>query len=312
MVEDEPREVSQSGEDELPNDVLLEMVRTEKPPDTSKRLKIFILSLCIFLLAGIYGWDMDALVMIAIAILIHELGHVASMKILGYTNLSILFIPLIGGGASGTLKEIDPRKEAIVCLSGSLVGLSSGVLLLVLYTMTNQKSFWSYSLFAILINYFNLLPLYPLDGGRFLNVVLFNRNYRIEFYFKVLTSCVLLIIALVSKEIWLIIFFALIFLTIPAMRRDGKIVEKLRNTYDWSTGEITVEQIGVIKDEVLIKEKHLKYATNMGMLVKRIEAIWRKIQQHPMSRRSAVLFMISYALLFIVPIFLFVLILIMT
>jgi hypothetical protein len=96
------------------------------------------------------------------------------------------------------------------------------------------------------------------------------------------------------------------------MRRDGKIVEKFRNTYDWSTGEITVEQIGVIKDEVLIKEKHLKYATNMGMLVKRIEAIWRKIQQHPMSRRSAVLFMISYALLFIVPIFLFVLILIMT
>jgi Zn-dependent protease len=312
MVEDEPREVSQSDEDELPNDVLLEMVRIEKPPDTSKRLKIFILSLCIFLLAGIYGWDMDALVMVAIAILIHELGHIASMKVMGYTNLNILFIPLIGGGASGEIKEIDPKKEAFVSLSGPLVGLSSGILLLVLYTMTNQKSFWSYSLFAIIINYFNLLPLYPLDGGRFLNVVLFNRNYRIEFYFKLLTSCALLIIALVSKEIWLIIFFALILLTIPATRRDGKIVENLRDAYDWSADEITEEQVGIIKNEILAEGRHGRYNVHMDSLAKRIKGLWKKIQQLPMSRKSVVLFMISYALLFIIPIFLFILILIVT
>ena len=65
-------------------------------------------SVLIFALVGYFVWksNIRAAVIITVVILIHELGHLLAMKFYNYSNLSIFLIPMIGGIASGTKKDI--------------------------------------------------------------------------------------------------------------------------------------------------------------------------------------------------------------
>jgi len=120
-------------------------------------------------------------VVLVLAILIHEWGHVASMKRCGMPVKGIYLIPFVGGVAVGKAYEANRLTEAQnyeIAMMGPIFGLGSCLALLAAYWATGAE-FWGASAAAVaLVNLFNLLPIFPLDGGRVLRALFASAGRR--------------------------------------------------------------------------------------------------------------------------------------
>lgn len=90
----------------------------------------------------------------AVAALVHEFGHILAIRL---TGGSISAISIHSGGAEIETPPMDPSQELICALAGPVCGL-----VLVLFA----RWFPLIALCALVQSAYNLLPVYPLDGGR--------------------------------------------------------------------------------------------------------------------------------------------------
>ncbi len=141
-----------------------------------------LVSLALYLLIGYYIFpSYKILLLITAIVLIHEMGHFIAMKLSGYNDLGIFFIPLLGAYVSGTKREVSQRQSAIILLAGPLPGIILGIIFYLLWEQNHTLdiagiSYYTISFFFVILNLFNLLPVYPLDGGQLLNRVFFNEE----------------------------------------------------------------------------------------------------------------------------------------
>ena len=109
------------------------------------------------------------LVGVLLAALIHELGHLLALKIAGGRVLSIR---LRSFGARIEAAPMSPGRTALCALAGPAAGA---------LTIFAWKSFPELALAGLVQTVFNLLPVYPLDGGRALrNICCKIRDFRIQ------------------------------------------------------------------------------------------------------------------------------------
>lgn len=109
------------------------------------------------------------LVGVLLAALIHELGHLLALKIAGGRVLSIR---LRSFGAKIEAAPMSPGRTALCALAGPAAGA---------LTIFAWKTFPELALAGLVQTVFNLLPVYPLDGGRALrNICCKIRDFRIQ------------------------------------------------------------------------------------------------------------------------------------
>ena len=109
------------------------------------------------------------LVGVLLAALIHELGHLLALKIAGGRVLSIR---LRSFGARIEAAPMSPGRTALCALAGPAAGA---------LTIFAYKSLPELALAGLVQTVFNLLPVYPLDGGRALrNICCKIRDFRIQ------------------------------------------------------------------------------------------------------------------------------------
>ena len=126
------------------------------------------MGLMIWVYAGIYGAALAAGVVLLI--LVHELGHGFAARLMNLKVGAPIFIPFFG--AVIALKE-QPRStwvEAVVGLGGPLAGLLGGTAVLLTGHLL-APGYWRdlsfvVAWFTFLINFFNLMPVFGLDGDR--------------------------------------------------------------------------------------------------------------------------------------------------
>jgi Zn-dependent protease len=111
-----------------------------------------------------YGWPL-ALGMV-VSIYIHEMGHVSVLRKLGIEAGAPLFIP--GVGALVMLKQHikDPIVDAKIGLAGPLWGMGAGIAAYAVFLATGARTWLAISELTGLINLFNLIPVWQLDGSR--------------------------------------------------------------------------------------------------------------------------------------------------
>lgn len=96
----------------------------------------------------------------------HEYGHVWAAKKVGWATQGMTFIPFVGGIAWVTPNKNSSKNNAYVALMGPAWGMCALILMHIVALITGNKSFSDAAHWTALINLFNLLPIYPLDGGR--------------------------------------------------------------------------------------------------------------------------------------------------
>ena len=141
---------------------------------------VFGVTLVLFLAAGFWQWNWQFAAMLVPILLFHELGHYLTMRLFGYQNLRIFFIPFFGAAVTGLRLNAPGWQQAIVALAGPIPGILVGWGLLV--AAQHADSYWleRFGRLFVIINGFNLLPILPLDGGRVLGALVFARNRWLE------------------------------------------------------------------------------------------------------------------------------------
>ena len=107
---------------------------------------------------------------ISVLIIIHELGHVLIATLEKVKVDRIMIYPLGGITKLHMKLNISPQKEFIILLAGPIFQWFAFFLLMIL--LPNKKELIIFYHENILL--FNLLPIYPLDGGKILKILLDN------------------------------------------------------------------------------------------------------------------------------------------
>ena len=109
------------------------------------------------------------LVGVLLAAFIHELGHILAVK---FSGGHVLAIRLRSFGARIEATPMSPGRAALCALAGPAAGA---------LTIFAYKFFPELALAGLVQTVFNLLPVYPLDGGRALrNICCKIRDFRIQ------------------------------------------------------------------------------------------------------------------------------------
>lgn len=199
----------------------------------SKQFRVWLLfiSLVIFALITSLGQWFDSwnLIIFVSAIAFHELGHALAMKLFGYQDTSILFIPFFGALATGKKENATMTQKFWVSLAGPLPGLILGIIFA--FASQGESLNWLYdvSIIFISLNIFNLLPIYPLDGGQIAEILMFSGFPYLGVMFKILGVIILSLLAILIQRPLLLFLAFLIAYGIPQSFRTTKINIRIRS-----------------------------------------------------------------------------------
>ena len=167
---------------------------------------LFLLTLLIFMLIG----RVRFIIYFMLLILVHELGHILMSLIFNWKIDKIIVLPF---GGITKYNEIINRpliEEFFVAISGILMQI---IFYKFIHDYINYRYFSFINYFIII---FNLIPIYPLDGSKILNVF-FNKitNFKNSILFTVIVSYVsIIILSLLLFNINKLLFMLFIFLFI--------------------------------------------------------------------------------------------------
>lgn len=127
--------------------------------------------------AAVYFFDPLYGLALVLSVMIHEFGHVAAYRVCGHADARFRLIPLIGGVAISSRPPASHAEDVFISLMGPGICLAPMVLALALLNLglianpVVNDFLWTFALVTGAINVFNLLPFWPLDGGRCLSVL---------------------------------------------------------------------------------------------------------------------------------------------
>lgn len=107
----------------------------------------------------------------------HEYGHLRAMKKFGLPTKGMYLIPFVGGLAVGDMPKTR-WQDVYISMMGPVYGLLMTVAFYIVYLITESHFAGLVASTSALLNLFNLIPVYPLDGGRVVKSLVFSgRNY---------------------------------------------------------------------------------------------------------------------------------------
>jgi Zn-dependent protease len=129
-------------------------------------------------------WAVGLILAVFVCVVLHEFGHSLQVKRYGIPVRDIVLLP-IGGMARAERIPEDPRQEIIVAISGPLVNFALALLLFgILFVggdgMVGEEFVTSLLVINLVLGLFNLVPAFPMDGGRILRGVLATRMHYLR------------------------------------------------------------------------------------------------------------------------------------
>lgn len=171
--------------------------------------------------AGLW-WMATVLAILALALLAHELGHALVARRLGVAVLDITIWPL-GGMARMQDTTFRPWIEGPVALAGPAVNLLLAAVLAPLPGPIAAQALWV----NLVLGLGNLLPAFPLDGGRVLRAWLARNSSAVDATRAAVSTATGLTLAVVAAGFWL----------------DAPLLALLLGAYIWWSGHKELLQL---------------------------------------------------------------------
>ena len=185
------------------------------------------LQIFLFILVFILTHQIKLYVLVLVFAIIHELGHLISGVILKLKPKELNIMPF---GISVTFEDYGYKKtleikKILIAIAGPLINII--IAILVGFLNIELKGMIMYS--NVLIALFNLIPIYPLDGGRILKSILRlriskektdNIVHRVSKFTIILITAISSIAILYLKNI--AIFFVIMYLWILTIKEEKR------------------------------------------------------------------------------------------
>ncbi len=123
------------------------------------------------------------IIALVVSVLLHELGHAFVSSLYGIRTEEIVMFPI--GGVARLERPAKPSEEFWIALTGPVVNLAiAGLIFVILYSQNRAVNFFALAnpgdtnladriaLGNLILAGFNLLPAFPMDGGRMLRAIL--------------------------------------------------------------------------------------------------------------------------------------------
>lgn len=173
----------------------------------------------------VFGWLNAVFYTCASAfIVLHEYGHCFAARYWGYKTFDVIIYPF-GGIATINIQETKPKEEFFIAIAGPAVNF----LLMFIFSFFSllyydYKTTSSLLLLAasanMVLGIFNLLPLFPMDGGRVFRSILqgITKNHLLSTFWAVRVSQILCTLGFflclfLWKNIPACVIFAIIFVS---------------------------------------------------------------------------------------------------
>jgi Zn-dependent protease len=159
------------------------LVEPPRAGSTWASLGCLTISAGLFVLSFLNMPPQDLVCLVAV-VFFHEVGHWVGMRLFGYRNVKMFFIPFFGAAVSGSKHAAPAWQQCVVLLLGPLPGIALALLLQLAFAPP-YNSWQGQAVFILAIfNGINLVPLVPLDGGRLLDILLFARRPWLALAFR--------------------------------------------------------------------------------------------------------------------------------
>lgn len=137
--------------------------------------------------------------------LFHELGHVITALILNYKIEKVILLPI------GCLTIFNKKVNSNDLLD-FIITIMGPIFQIILFFFIKQEIYLRYNLYLL---YFNLLPIYPLDGYKFLNIFLykfisFKLTNSLSLYLSIISLFLMFIFRPTSIIIYIVVIVFLI------------------------------------------------------------------------------------------------------
>ena len=178
----------------------------------------------IFILIGYFKFYLSFM----LVLFIHELGHITLSLIFKWHIKSIILLPL------GLLLKFEDNlnkpliEELIISLSGIIFQLIFITFIHNYYLVLSSN--------IILI--FNILPIYPLDGSKVINIILnkitnFKTSYFLTLLLSFITLIILISISIINKSLIFVISFIPLLINLIELitNRDNVFIKFLLERY---------------------------------------------------------------------------------
>lgn len=209
-----------------------------------------------------------------LVILLHELGHYFMAKHRGY-KLSKFSLSPYGVSLSYYGETLEERDEIYIVFAGPFVNILSAVLVTALWWIFPSTYFLTYNFveISIIIALSNLLPAYPLDGGRIFvsmtsNLINRKKAIKITFFVNFLLSILCFLLFIVFCFINFNPTFLLfgVFLVLGAL--DLNFISKYEkvNVFNKKVKSFSKPRIFVVSGKVKIKELIKKIQGNKSTI----------------------------------------------
>lgn len=154
------------------------------------------------------------------AVMIHEFGHVAAFRVAGHSDARFRLVPLAGGHAISDRPPGTQAEAFFIALLGPGISVAPMVLGFALAEAAAGplplagQFFFTFAAVTAALNFLNLLPFWPLDGGRCIRLVAASVSPRLARAVTLAMSA-----ALAAAAIWLqsVLLFVLAMLGLPAL-----------------------------------------------------------------------------------------------
>lgn len=164
---------------------------------------LFYVSAFICFITGMF----KEFVILSCLIIIHELGHIITGMLFKWKIEKVIILPF--GGLTIFNQKINASliQEFLIAISGFIFQTS-------FYLLINKNYLFTPYHYSLLL--FNIIPIYPLDGSKILNILL-NKIFPFKFsylmtLFLSISFIIILLIYIIINKLNLFLILALIFL----------------------------------------------------------------------------------------------------
>ena len=163
--------------------------------------------------AAMYFWGVTAGLALIVSVMVHEYGHVAAYRVAGHPDATFRLIPMFGGVAISKTSPKSDLHDFYITIMGPGTCLALMLASFIAYEAIVDSSylvslfFWYLAIITGMLNFLNLLPLWPLDGGRITRVLTQTFSPKLAFYLTI-GMCLVLIAYSISNRMFLLVIFA--------------------------------------------------------------------------------------------------------